>query len=138
MEQKRNYARFYGLLKNLHGADKETLVEQYTNGRTTHLHEMQESEYVKMCNAMEEFGDFEERRRALRQELRRKRSVCLNLMQKLGIDTTDWGRVDNFCQNPRIAGKLFAKLTVEDLIVLQTKLRAIIRKGGLRLKEELK
>ena len=35
MEKGFNYARFYTLLKKMPGADKETLVSQYTDGRTT-------------------------------------------------------------------------------------------------------
>lgn len=65
-------------------------------------------------------------------ELRRKRSQCLKLMQKSGIDTTDWARINAFCQDPRIAGKVFAMLGLKDLEALQVKLRAIIHKGGLK------
>lgn len=128
----RNYARFYMLLKKLPGAEKENLVEQYTNGRTTHLRETTHQEYKKMCDDMEQLAGYDERRSALRQELRRKRSVCLKLMQKLGIDTTDWTRVNNFCCHPKISGKVFAQLTLAELDTLQTKLRSIMRKGGLR------
>lgn len=131
MEQERNYARFYALLKRLPGADKETLVCQYTRGRTVHLHETSIQEYNMMCNDMERVAGYDERRETLRKELRGKRSVCLKLMQKAGIDTTDWQRVNDFCRHPRIAGKAFAQLNVSDLDVLQTKLRSIMRKGGL-------
>lgn len=131
MEQERNYARFYALLKRLPGADKETLVCQYTRGRTVHLHETSIQEYNMMCNDMERVAGYDERRETLRKELRGKRSVCLKLMQKAGIDTTDWQRVNDFCRHPRIAGKAFAQLNVADLDVLQTKLRSIMRKGGL-------
>lgn len=131
MERERNYARFYALLKRLPGADKETLVCQYTRGRTVHLHETSMQEYNMMCNDMERVAGYDERREALRKELRGKRSVCLKLMQKAGIDTTDWQRVNDFCRHPRIAGKAFAQLNVADLDVLQTKLRSIMRKGGL-------
>lgn len=48
-----NYARFYTLLKKMPCADKETLVEQYTNGRTVHLREMSVKEYNSMCRQME-------------------------------------------------------------------------------------
>lgn len=128
MEKGFNYARFYTLLKKLPGADKETLVEQYTHGRTTHLHETTPQEYNAMCNDMERVAGYDERREALRKELRRKRSVCLKLMQQLGIDTTDWARIDNFCMNPRIAGKPFRYISVDELAALATKLRAIKRK----------
>lgn len=134
MERERNYARFYCLLKKLPGADKETLVEEYTNGRTVHLHETSLQEYNTMCNAMEQVAGYDERMATLRKELRRKRSVCLKLMQQLGVDTMDWARVDNFCMNPRLAGKPFRKISIEELEDLAVKLRSIMRKGGLKPK----
>ena len=128
MANERNYARFYTLLKKMPGADKETLVEQYTNGRTTHLRETTQQEYNKMCRDMEQVAGYDERMEAIWKELRRKRSVCLKLMQQLGVDTTDWDRVNAFCQDARIAGKLFRKISVDELEELAVKLRAIKRK----------
>ena len=134
MGAERNYARFYALLKQLPGADKETLVEQYTGGRTTHLRQMTIKEYELMCSVMAQVAGYETRKEAFRKELRRKRSVCLKLMQQLGVDTTDWARVDNFCMNPRLAGKPFRNISIEELEELSVKLRTIKRKGGLKLK----
>ena len=128
MANERNYARFYTLLKKMPGADKETLVEQYTNGRTTHLRETTQQEYNKMCRDMEQVAGYDERMSDIRRELRRKRSVVLKLMQKLGIDTTDWNRVNAFCEDARIAGKAFRHISIDELEVLAVKLRAIKRK----------
>ncbi len=128
MERERNYARFYALLKRLPGADKETLVEQYTSGRTTHLHLMASTEYDAMCRQLEDVSGYDERRRRLRECLRRARSGVLHQMQLYGIDTTDWNRVDAFCKDARIAGKRFRELDTEELNALNTKLRMIIRK----------
>ena len=132
MANERNYARFYTLLKKMTGADKETLVEQYTNGRTTHLRETTQQEYNKMCRDMEQVAGYDERMSDIRRELRRKRSVCLKLMQQLGIDTTNWNRVDAFCKDTRIAGKAFRHICIAELEVLAVKLRAIKRKEGLK------
>ena len=125
MGAERNYTHFYCLLKRLPGADKETLVEQYTGGRTTHLREMSPKEYAEMCASLEEHTGW-------RDQVRKKRSLCLKLMQQAGIDTTDWQRINDFCRHPKIAGKVFARLTLTELDSLQTKLRAIMRKGGLK------
>ena len=108
---------------------KETLVLSFTDGRTCHLHEMTAKEYDDMCASLEE-------RTGWKEELKKKRSQCLKLMQKAGIDTTDWTRINDFCQNPKIAGKVFAKLGVKDLDALQVKLRAIMNKGGLKQAKE--
>lgn len=125
MGAERNYGRFYCLLKKMPGADKETLVSSFTNGRTVSLHEMSAKEYATMCASLEEHTGW---------SVQKKRSLCLKLMQQAGIDTTDWQRIDDFCRHPRIAGKVFAKLTLADLDSLQTNLRAIMRKGGLKQK----
>ena len=130
MEKGFNYARFYTLLKKLPGADKETLVYCSTNGRTTSLREMTAKEYGDMCASMEELTGW-------KAQVKKKRGLCLKLMQKAGIDTTDWQRINDFCRHPKIAGKVFAQLNVADLDVLQTKLRSIIRKGGLNVPAKL-
>lgn len=128
MEKGFNYARFYTLLKKLPSADKETLVEQYTNGRTVHLHRTTMQEYNKMCNDMEQVAGYDERMHRMHEALRKARSGALHQMQLYGIDTADWTRVNAFCRNPRIAGKEFRELDVEELNALNTKMRTIIRK----------
>lgn len=118
-----NYRRFYALFRKLTiRGDREEcrrqLVSQYTMGRTDSLREMKEEEYIAMCHGIEDIlGN--------REELRKKRSSCLKIMQQLGVNTYDWGRVDKYCLNPRIAGKRFAWLDTEELSVLARKLRAI-------------
>lgn len=128
-----NYHRFYASFNRLPGGDrenlKETLVSSFTDGRTTSLREMTRQEYEAMCASLE-------KRTGWKDQLRKKRSMCLKLMQRLGIDTADWARVNDFCGNPRIAGKVFARLGVTELEALGVKLRAIERKGGLRERHE--
>lgn len=128
----RNYARFYVLLNRLPAADRDelkaSLVSQFTGGRTESLREMKDKEYDAMCNELQQMEANRKARDAYREELRRKRSAALHLMQKYGIDTTDWSRVDAFCKNPRIGGKEFRRLTAEELELLSLKLRLILRK----------
>lgn len=133
-----NFARFYGILKKnyefatkeLGDEFKEGLVSQFTNGRTTSLRDMTRKEYDRMCVELE--VQTNQLLRAVKDEQRKHRSQCLRLMQKLGIDTTDWVRVNAFCEDPRIAGKVFRRLNNEELDQLAVKLRTIERKGGLR------
>lgn len=89
---------------------------------------MTNKEYDAMCEAMQQMDKNYKAREAYREELRRKRSTVLKLLQKQGIDTTDWDRVDTYCENPRIAGKRFARLTTEELEAVAVKLRIIQRK----------
>lgn len=128
----RNYARFYTLLNRLPTTDRDelkaALVSQYTGGRTESLREMTTKEYDAMCDAMQQTAGGYRVREIYREELRRKRSAVLKQLQKMGIDTTDWNRVDAYCMNPRIAGKKFSKLTVEELETVNIKLRIIQRK----------
>jgi hypothetical protein len=128
----RNYARFYVLLNRLPTVDKDelkaSLVSQYTGGRTESLREMTEKEYDAMCDELQRQDSNLKARELYREELRRKRSAVLKQLQKIGIDTTDWNRVDAYCMNPRISGKEFRKLTVDELETVNIKLRIIRRK----------
>ncbi len=130
-----SFGRFYKALGTLacHGSRdelKKMLVWQYTGGRTTSLKEMTYKEYQAVCTAMETRGYG-------REELRRQRSIALKLMQQLGIDTTDWGCINNFCRNPKISGKAFAEHSADELEALSGKLRKIKRTGWQRNKGSL-
>ena len=122
-----NYSRFYVLLNRLpvHNEQmKEEFVSAFTNGRTSSLREMTTQEYNRMCEAME--VPYNEKG-----ILRACRSTALNAMQRLGIDTTDWARINSFCLDKRIAGTEFAALTPVELTALTVKLRGLKRRGGL-------
>ena len=131
-----NFARFYALFNKLpYQGDREEfkkqIVLQYTWNRTDSLKEMTAKEYEVCCTALEKLSGQDEWRQKLREELRRKRSVCLKLMQQLGIDTTDWNRVNEFCNNPKCRCMAFVQVSTAELEQLAIKLRAIQRKGGL-------
>lgn len=124
----KNYGRFWRAWNRLSHRDSEEekrlMVQNWTNGRTEHLSEMTQAEYDAACKELEAAIGYD-------RELKRRRSICLRLMQGLQIDTSDWQRVNDFCRNPRISGKPFGRLTPEELESLSVKLRAIARKGGL-------
>lgn len=116
-----SYARFYAIARRIEGFDdamKESLVWQYTNKRTTSLHEMTEREYNSMCTALE-------RKDGLQEELRAVRSKVLHQMQLIGVDTADWSAINAYCMDNRIAGKPFGWLKIYELEELLKKLRAI-------------
>lgn len=123
MESKNDYKRFWALLREMPGAEKDEIVLQFTNGRTTHLHETSADEYRRMVHTMDGIVRHDRRER-----LRRRRSMCLHLLQKIGVDTSDWARVNAYCMNPRIAGRPFSEVSAEGLSELSVKLRAILRK----------
>ena len=132
MGQISNYHRFYASFNRLPcGGDredmKESIVSSYTNGRTTSLREMSEAEYNAMCAALEQKVN-PNARAVYIQKRKRRRSSALHQLQLYGVDTTDWNKVNAFCEQPRIAGKPFRDLDCEELEALTRKMRAIIRK----------
>ena len=129
--KKRNYSRFYAVCK-AKGVDleqyKDDLISEFTHGRTTSLKEMTDAEYEEMCDCLQndrcvsESGDeFQARRR-------KSRSAVLNRIQRLGVDTTDFSKVNAFCLDRRIAGKPFGMLSIDELDALVPKLEAMLRK----------
>lgn len=143
MKAVKNFAEFWSLINRMPGAHdglKEELVLSFTDGRTDSLREMREDEYKRMCASMRESvnGGMSEER--LQIELKKRRSAVLHRIQQLGVDTTSWANVDNFCMQPRIAGKIFRRLTIEELSGLIPKLENIRRKQQIkvpRVPEEL-
>ncbi|MEZ3549626.1 hypothetical protein [Duncaniella muris] len=128
-----NFGRFFSAYRRLQiqGDPEEIrrdLILQYTGGRTDSLKEMTRQEYTLLCEGVELMT-------RTRDELKKRRSIALKLMQELGVDTTDWAKVDNFCRHPRISGKRFCKLDIEDLMDLAGRLRTMKRKGWKRTPE---
>ena len=128
---KRDYKLFYALLRLHPQIDKEELVLQFTDGRTTHLNEMKNDEYMQMIGALEEASA------PSQAELKRWRSSALLRIGRLGINTIDnWDGINAFVESKKIAGKPFYQLKVAELQQLVRKLEAIERKGGLKSLEE--
>lgn len=129
-QQVRNFGRFYSAFHKLtiYGDPDEAkrqLVLQYTAGRTDSLKEITRKEYEELCSTIEGMN-------GTRDELKRRRSIALKLMQELEVNTTDWAQINDFCRHPRIAGKPFGQLSIDELMELATKLRSIKRKGWQR------
>ena len=127
-QQVTNFGRFYTAIRALNPIGdrddvKKSIVYQYTNGRTDSLREMSRAEYNRCCEDLE-------RKNGQNEEMRRERSATLKLMQKMGVDTTDWRRVNHLCENPRIMGKAFYLITTEEHRELRRKLHCIKQKGG--------
>ena len=133
--KKNDYSRFYALLKQNPMADKEELVSQFTGGRTTHVSQMRQDEFIALCDALQ-YGSPGERK-AQELALKRARSAVLLRIGRLGINTIDnWEGINSFVGSPKIAGKKFYDLSVDELNALVSKLETIIRKGGLKSLEQ--
>lgn len=96
--------------------NRADLVYEHTNGRTSSLKELTDDELKDITRLLE--IRFDDRRRG-------RRSIVLNLLQKMGVRTCHWSEVDRVCMDPRIAGKKFAHLTIEELDATAIRLRAI-------------
>ena len=106
-QQVTNFSRFFASFNELpcycgsREEFKKEIVSQYTFGRTESLKEMTWQEYNDCCDGLEKLSGRKDR-------LKRNRSICLKLIQEIGVDTTDWQRINEFCKHPRICGKEFA------------------------------
>lgn len=130
-QQVTNFARFYGILKRVPklGDDEATKKEMVligTNDRTDSLKEMTRKEYDDLCDLLEK--RFPEKRSIYVEKRRKKRSSCLKLLQLIGVDTTNWSAINDYCKSPKIAGKVFAELDIEELQHLSLRLRMILKK----------
>lgn len=132
MQKVKNFSRFYALAKNIPGDReelKENLVRAFTNGRTISLRDMSLEEYNRMCNSLQESQSSSSlTQKDFTAVIKKKRSAVLTRMQKLGINTSDWAEVDEFCLDPRIAGKEFRKISLDELGKLIKKLESISSK----------
>lgn len=131
MQEVNIFARFYSILKRVPKIGdneylKKEMVSVATGGRTESLKEITRKEYDDLCNLLEK--RFPEKRNIYVEQRRKKRSSCLKLLQKIGVDTTNWTAINNYCKSPKIAGKVFADLDIEELQQLSLKLRMILKK----------
>ena len=137
MEQKTKKPISKSLIKRLHiiysaqGIDdeqKRAILLDLTDGRTNTTKELTYSEAMYLCGYLN--GAKKENRdlTITEREIRRRRSAVLKRVQRLGIETRDWGAVNAFCLDVRIAGKKFRELDEEELLLLIPKLESILKK----------
>lgn len=100
-KKKRNYSRFYALCK-AKGIDleqyKDDLISQFTRGRTTSLKDMKDSEYDEMCDCIQSGRRQSESRDDYVLRRKKMRSAVLKRIQQLGVDTTDFDKVNAFAR----------------------------------------
>ena len=116
-----------------HGLGEEqyrALIGELTDGRTVSTNGLTYAEaqylagYITGANAKLRTSVEEMALRSLKWQ----RSAVLKRLQQIGVDTTDWSRVNGFLQQPRIAGKPLYKLDSDELAALIPKLEAIKKK----------
>lgn len=129
-----NYREFFALLKQMNGATKEDIVWQYSNYATDSLSTFASSNpdgYKKMLIELRTLTKTNDKT-----ETKRLRSGILHRLQKYGIDTTNWSKVNAFLERPRIAGKRLYDMDHNEMAALITKLESILQKEKKRKERE--
>lgn len=139
MTQNNVHERFFMLLRQMPGASKEELVWQYSDMLTTSLKEFYQKkpeEYKRMIADLQVKANTSKHQADA--ELKRLRSSILLRLQKHGVDTTNWGCVNTFLQQPRISGKRLYEMTADEMKILLKKLESILAKDAIVKENELK
>ena len=123
--------KFFSLLRDLPGAEKEQIVWQYSNMLTTSLREFYAKDpegYKYMLAEMQVKANQAKGRKSVDPVLKTLRSSVLLRLQKHGVDTTEWKNINIFLLQPRIAGKLLFEMDADELRKLIAKMEQILRK----------
>ena len=79
----------------------------------------------------------EKRKAPIDKPIQIKRSQCLTLLTKIGIDTTSWPKVNKYLEQPRLLnGKRMYDLDLEGLEALRKKLYNILHVVERRIQDE--
>lgn len=108
---------------------KREILLRLTDGRTDTTKELTMKEAVYLCGYINGAKSESRELTISERELKKYRSAVLKRMQRIGVDTTDWGAVNAYCLSSRIAGKKFRELDVQELILLIPKLESILKKS---------
>lgn len=131
------HARFFMLLKQLPFLTKEELVWEHSGMLTESLSEyyrMNPAGYNLMIRDMQQTVDNMKQpqkqtgKQQTSEVTKRLRSGVLHRLQKHGVDTTKWDKVNAFLEQPRIAGKRLYDMSDQELIDLIPKLESILKK----------
>jgi len=134
---KNPFDKFYALLAQMPKADKEDLVWQFSNMATVSLREFyakQPENYKRMIATMQAEVN---KRHGQSVEIKQLRSAILIRLQRYGVDTTSWARVNQFLQQPRIAGKRLYEMSIVEMKDLIPKLEMILKKAEKAKDKEL-
>lgn len=131
------HGRFYVLLKQLPYQSKQDLVWNYSNMLTDSLSEFYEKDpsgYRRMISDMQSMVNNMEvpNEKGNDRTIKKLRSGILYRLQKHGVDTTDWDKVNRFMENPRIAGKRLYQMTEDEMRAFIPKMERILQKDAER------
>lgn len=118
--------------RGLSREEHKAMLAQLTDGRTDKTNELTEAEANYLAGWLN--GNGQEALKAKADEMQQKnlkfyRSAVLKRLQKMGINTSDWGRVNAFLSDRRIAGQPLYAMSVESMKTLIPKLEKLCEKG---------
>jgi hypothetical protein len=135
------HSRFYGLAAKIPHFSKEDMVWQYSAMLTDSLSEFyiknrpayyqMVSDMQKMVDSMKKSSDSaynENSRRETSPDIKKLRSGILHRLQRYGIDTTNWHKVNAFMEQPRIAGKRLYDMNATEMGEFIKKIESILAK----------
>lgn len=118
--------------RGLSREEHKAMLAQLTDGRTDKTNELTEAEANYLAGWLN--GNGQEALKSKADEMQQKnlkfyRSAVLKRLQKMGINTSDWGRVNAFLSDRRIAGQPLYAMSVESMKTLIPKLEKLCEKG---------
>jgi hypothetical protein len=132
MNTTKSHSRFYVLLKLLPYSKKEDMVWQYSGMATDSLSEFYARNpqgYSRMIAEMQQLVNKMEIPSTPNQSsIKMLRSAILHRLQKHGVDTTNWDKVNRFMENPRIAGKRLYNMSEAEMRAFIPKMQSILAK----------
>lgn len=131
-----NIIKFNALLRELfpynHAEAKEGILSGYEVTSTLDLAPAQLAETIEGLEK-----EKAKRRTEPDRETRQLRSKCLGLMTDIGINTSDWAKVNAFCEKPQVLnGRRLYDLDKEQLEAFRKKLFAIKVEYARRTQDE--
>jgi len=141
-----SHSTFFALINQLPRMNKEDVVWEYSGMLTTSLSEFYNTNTVgynqmitDLRRLVNDHNAAKSRAKYLSEaeekQVKKLRSGILTRLQKYGVDTTDWDKVNAFMKQPKIAGKLLYEMTIPEMEALTRKLQSILKKEE-ALKEE--
>jgi hypothetical protein len=117
--------RFNALLNELYRTNKDEVKEAMLSGyEVSSTKQLDERQLHEVVSALE--SEKAKRTEPISKPIRIARSKCLGLMTDIGVKTSDWAKVNVFCEQPRMLnGKRLYDLTLDELEAFAKKLHAV-------------
>lgn len=135
MKKTQNHSQFWTLFRQLPGVDlsdvqtcKDDYVWQASNMLTTSLNDFLERNPTGYKQMISKLQNAITTAKNANVDIKLYRSGVLTRLQKYGVDTTNWTKVNAFLKQPQVAGKVMYELSVDEMRSLITKLESMIAK----------